>query len=131
MVELAYYLALLDEVADIDRRGEYAAGDQRRDIGRLVGVERAVSSKDAGTVREMACAVAMTNFCGPAAVTGAAWLLAQPANRAAENSSAAVSNDSFTIPCCGGAFAVLPGRMPRIMMLVKMSITSCRPCGVL
>ena len=41
MIELADHLALLDEIADVDRRGDDAAGHQRRDVAGFIGDEGA------------------------------------------------------------------------------------------
>ena len=41
MIEFADHLALLDEIADIHRRGDDASGDQRRDVAGFVGDEGA------------------------------------------------------------------------------------------
>ena len=41
VIEFADHLALLDEIADVDGRGDDAAGDQRRDVAGFVGDEGA------------------------------------------------------------------------------------------
>ncbi len=66
MIEFADHLPLFDEIAHVHRRGEHAPGHQRRDVGGLVGMNVPVSSNDAGTVRETACAVETVSFLGAA-----------------------------------------------------------------
>ena len=41
VIELADHLSLFDEIADVDRRGDDASGDQRRDVAGFIGDEGA------------------------------------------------------------------------------------------